>query len=182
MAVYTLKAVSFPATGAASYTIGTGGNVNRARPDSIEGALWRSNGFDYPLSVIESFNDYQLITQKATTGQPYAIHYQATYPLGALYVYPAPTSGDVVVTIREEFSEYTSTGADLALPKKYELAVRLSLDELLRLSYPEASGRGDIVQEAEKARRRLKRSNLRIATLKQPAELVRGGYSIESGQ
>jgi hypothetical protein len=182
-AVYTLKDVSFAATGAASYTIGAGGNVNRARIDDIDGAFWRSSGVDYPLTVIDSFDDYQLITQKALTGQPCAVHYQPTYPLGALYVYPAPTSGDVHLTIREEFTEYASLADDLALPKKYVLAVRLSLAELLATSYPDATGRPDIARAAAKARRVLKRSNVRIATLKMPAAVLQGGhFNIVTGE
>lgn len=181
LAVYTLKDVSFPATGASSYSIGTGGAVNRARPDDIEGAFWRSGGIDYPLDVIQSFNDYQLITQKALAGHPCAVYYQATYPLGMLYVYPAPASGDIHLTIREEFAEYTSIANDLGLPKKYGLPVRLSLADLLRVSYPDASGRPELAQAARTARRVLKRSNVKIPTLKQPAELVRGYYSIETG-
>lgn len=170
--VYTQKSVSFPVTGATSYTIGPGGNVNRARPDNIEGAFWRSAGSDYPLSVLQSFNDYQLIAQKTLQGSPCMAHYQPTYPLGVLYVYPAPTDGEIHIAIAEEFTEYTSVANDLALPKKYELAVRFSLAELLKVSYPEASGRMDITREAALARRVLKRSNLRIETLKQPCAVL----------
>lgn len=183
LAVYTFKDVSFPATGAGAYTIGAGGSVNRARPDSLEGAFWRSGSVDYPLEVINSFEDYQLLTQKALTGQPCAIHYQPTYPLGAVYVYPSPTSGDIHLTIREEFSEYASAAADLGLPKKYELAVRLSLAELLRVSYPDATGRPDLERAAMKARRVLKRSNVQIPTLKQPtAVLSRSQFDIETSE
>lgn len=172
-AVYTLKSVAFPVTGATSYTIGTGGNVNRARPDEVEGAVYRLNGVDTPLHIIQSFDDYQAIALKSSVGFPSAVHYQATFPLGRLYVYPVPSSGEILITLREEFTEYTSTASDLALPNKYRMAVRFSLAELLKVSYPDATGRPDIMQAAMKARRILKRSNVRIAPLKMPAELVR---------
>jgi hypothetical protein len=180
-AVYALKDVSFPATGATSYTIGVGGNVNRARIDDIEGAFWQANGIDYPLQVIQSFEDYQRIGQKSLTGDPCAVHYQPTYPLGVLYVYPAPSTGEVHITVPEEFTEYASSAEDLSLPKKYELAVRFSLAELLPAVF-QVPARPDIATFAQRARKVLKRSNLRIPLLQMPAAaLPRERFDVNRG-
>lgn len=60
--------MSFPATGASSYTVGTGQNVNIPRPDRIEAAFVRLvNGtqqVDYPLDVLGSREDYNLVALK----------------------------------------------------------------------------------------------------------------------
>jgi len=177
LAVYTLKDISFTATGATSYTIGTGGTIDRARVDDVRAGFYRLNNSDYPLTVIDSFLDYELIISKSQISPPYALHYQPTYPLGTLYLYPSPSSGEIHLTIYEEFTEYAATSDDLALPKKYELAVRYSLAEILKISYPGADPRQDISIAAAKARRVLKRSNVRLSPLGLPATVLRAKRS-----
>lgn len=181
--VYAQKDVSFAANGSTSYTIGSGGNVNTTRPTEVISAFWRSGGQDYPLAVINAFQDYQRIGDKSLAGMPDAIYYQASYPLGKVYAYPIPSDGELHLTVQEPLQEFSSAAETVTLPPEYMLALRYSLGELLRISYPEAQPRFDITQEAKKARKIIKRNNVQIPALLMPSAVVTGGgYDIETGQ
>lgn len=179
--VYALKDVSFAVTGAASYTIGTGGNVAVARPVSVEAAFWRSGDLDYPLTVINAFQDYQRIGDKTLTGVPGAIYYLPSYSLGKVYAYPMPTTGDLHLTVKEALQTFASASETVTLPPEYMLALRYSLAELLKISYPEAQPRFDIEKAAKTARTIIKRNNVQIPILSMPAALVGHHSDIISG-
>lgn len=60
----------------------------------------------------------------------------------------------------------------ISLPTYYLAALRYSLAELLKVSFPDATGRPDIAQQAAKARKIVKRKNLQIASLVIPCEVL----------
>ena len=72
--VYSLDDVSFAATGAQSYTVGTGQNINITRPDRIEAAFVRlvngTQAVDYPLDLLGSREDYNNIALKGLSTFP----------------------------------------------------------------------------------------------------------------
>lgn len=173
--VYAQKDVSFAATGATSYTIGTGGVIDTTRPTEVISAFWRSNGQDYDLTVINAFQDYQRIGSKSFAGVPGAIYYQAAYPLGKVYVYPIPASGEVHLTVQESLQTFASAAETVTLPPEYMLALRYSLAEMLKISYPEMQPRFDIEKAAAKARKIIKRNNVQIPFAQLPSVVLGSG-------
>ena len=78
--VYHLVELVKVATGAASYSIGDGGDFNSGspRPDKIESAFIRlltnpGNPVDYPIRVIDAGEDYGEIALKSMSSMPEAV-------------------------------------------------------------------------------------------------------------
>lgn len=176
------QTVSFSATGAQSYTIGPGATVNAALPAAIDAAFYRLNGVDYPVSVLNSFEDYESITLKALTGTiPSVIFYERSAPTGLVYVWPQPSTGTINLVTRETIPAL-ALGDAINLPGEFELAIRYSLAELLLTNFG-MQQRQDITAWAARARRVMKRANLNLPTLGQPSAVLNNGrFSIYTGQ
>jgi hypothetical protein len=162
--IYASSEIVFAATGAQTYTIGPGGDVDTTRPTEIVSAFWRDGGIDYPVEVLTSKEDYDRICMKTLGSIPEAIYFDPTYPLGSLYVYPQPSTGELHLNVRAPLPEYASVTEDLNVPKEYELAIRYSLCELLAPAF-ERPLRPDLAALAKRARKLIKRNNVRIPEL-----------------
>lgn len=169
--VYARDTVSFSLTGAQSYTIGDGGDVDTTRPTQITEAFWRSNGIDYPLQILTSFEEYQRIDQKSLASMPEVICYDPDYALGTLFVWPAGTTGEIHLTVFGTLPSYAEVTDSLSVPPEYELAIRYSLDELLSAAF-QLPLRPDLAGLAKRARKILKRNNARIQPLQQPCSVL----------
>lgn len=106
--------------GTTSYSYGSGGDLNSARPVKISSVfLTDSNDDDYPLELIteEQYND---ITSKDTEGQPSRLFYKPDFPLGSLKFFPTP---DKVYTIKinaqKVLASVTATSDSITLPDEY---------------------------------------------------------------
>lgn len=115
------------ASGNASRTIGSGGDLNTTRPQQIILAQYRdSNNLDTDLAVL-SHEEYQAIPDKATTGDPpQSIGYNPAYTSarGTLFVYPVPTASFTLrLTSIKPMSSITDATADSGLPPGMEDAV-----------------------------------------------------------
>lgn len=107
-----------------SRTIGTSGNFNTDRPQQIVLAQYRdSNSVDTEIPVL-TFDEYQRIPDKATTGAaPQVIGYNPTYSSaqGTLYVYPVPTAEFTLrLTSIKLLASISDATATLTLPPGYE--------------------------------------------------------------
>lgn len=141
--VYHLVDVPFVSTGAQSYTVGAGGNFNTLRPDMINAAYFRQlfnageQPVDYPFTIIPSREDYNRIALKELGTYPQYMFYDASYPLGTLYCYPVPESGqfEIHLTIKENLGALTSLTQTINLPPEYQEAVLYNLAARLRPMY-----------------------------------------------
>ncbi|MGE5650943.1 MAG: hypothetical protein ACM34A_12170 [Bacillota bacterium] len=178
------QAISFNVTGEQTYSIGSGADINTTLPVAIDSAFYRLNGIDYPVDVLNSFEDYENITLKTITGTiPSAIFYRRDYPNGTIYVWPQPQTGSINLVTRDNLPTYAALTDPLNVPAEYELALRYSLAELLLVSFPQATPRMDVVSMAQRARRVMKRNNLNIPMMGQPQEVLSNGrFSIYSGR
>jgi hypothetical protein len=184
--IYHLVDVAYQATGAASYTIGVGGNFNTARPAGINSAFVRQiNGasqVDYPLNVMSSREDYSDIVSKSVQSLPMAVYYDASYPLGTLYFWPVPTSlYQLHVVVYESLPKFTNLATQLSLPPEYFEAIHYNLACRLRPAYqlpPEPS----LVQLAKSALDTVKMANTQVPHMKMPPGLQGGGrFNIYAG-
>lgn len=117
--VYHLLDVSVTSTGAISYSIGPGGDIDTnylypnpfnsqfnnqfgggiapsARPAKVESAFIRQltqaqpSQIDYPLQLLQSREDYSRIALKQLTSFAQYLFYDPDWPLGRLYPWPVP--------------------------------------------------------------------------------------------
>jgi hypothetical protein len=171
------------------YSIGPGGQfVVGTRPDRLEnGCFFRQlvqsspNQVDYPLELLESFEDYNRIVLKALATFPGYVFYDPAYPLGNLYFWPIPQANLYLMNVLIKctlIDIITSAGLqtvlDAVLPNEYFQAIYLSLAEILRTAYrlpldPALAGR------AKASREVLRDAAAAISRLRMPDDLIRPG-------
>lgn len=170
--VYCQKKLVVPMNGALTYTIGPGGNLSVDRPTDITSAQWRNGTLDadllYSLRVLPTLTDWQELTTQALSAWPSAVLYEPTFPLGTIYVWPQPASGQLELIVRQPMPVYISIGDDIQLPPEYEAAVRFNLAVWCGGVFS-TPVRPDISKLASRTLRALKRSNTRVRNLQMPA-------------
>lgn len=178
--VYHLVDKSWTATGATAYTIGTGGDISATRPDRIETAFFRQNvgvpgnQVDYPLILLQSYEDYSRIALKGMQSFPEYIFYDSGYPLGSIYIWPIPTSQyEIHVLIKDTLQSFANLTDAFELPPEYEEAIRLNLAVRLRVTY-QLPADSTLVQLAKVALNTIKNANTQVPSLQMPNDLVRG--------
>lgn len=188
--VYHLLDLSVVSTGAVSYTIGPGGNINTSaqRPDRLEnGCFYRQlitaispNQIDYPLQLLESREDYSRIGLKQLSTIPQYIFYDAAYPLGVIYPWPVPSATiyEIHVAVKDQLSQFTNLATALNIPNQYYAALRYNLGATIRPLYqmpPDTS----LTALAVTSLNVIKNSNSQIPRLRIPIQLARGSlYNI----
>lgn len=179
----------------ASFTVGTGGNINIVRPVFIEKVNFidtsQSPTFEYTLPELLSEQAYESINLKALTSlYPQAAYYNPTYPLGTLIPWPIPTSATLLWAIYHwaAISEFAALTDTVTLPPSYEDAIVQNLAILLCPSYG-VQPHPVLVKTAAESLATLKRANKRERFLTFGADVLGdrgrfgpGSYSIFSDQ
>ena len=185
--VYHLVDVVFTGTGALSYSIGPGGDINASRPDRIEAGYFRQlaglpgNNVDYPLYVLQSREDYNQIVLKTMTSVPAYVFYDSDFPLGHVYVWPLPNSTyEMHLSVKPPLQSFPTLDTTFNLPPEYEECIRLNLAVRLRVAYQLGPDAG-LIGLAKVALNTIKNTNAQIPLLQMPSDLVRGNiYNIFS--
>lgn len=166
MFIYAQIDTTTAATGATTYTVGSGGAFNiSVAPVKLDYAFLRVSNIDYPIEILNNWEDYQSIALKGIAGTyPEYLYYNPTVPLSTIYVYPQPTTGTFHLISSVALPVYTASANAINLPAEYDLAIRFSLCELLAAMMGK-SLRPDISQLGAKARGIIKRNNLHIKEL-----------------
>lgn len=84
-----------------SFTIGSGGDFNTARPIFIAKAYIRDSTTDYPVDVI-SEEAYANIQSKSLGGRPESLSYDNGMPLGTINLYPSPSTTYTLFLLSEK--------------------------------------------------------------------------------
>ncbi len=195
--IYRLVEGVITSTGAQTYTIGPGGDValdadGRAialRPDRLENGnfLRQLNSqpgqpVDYPLTLIESKEDYSTIGLKKLNSFSYMIFYDPAFPLGVLYPWPIPQASiyELHVMFKNELPEFATLDDLINLPPEYNgallynLAIRLA--SYYNIPIPPTSPLPGLARDGMNV---VRNSNTAITTLKTPQALRRPGlYNI----
>ena len=119
--LYYTKQESLTLTGAASYTIGSGGDLDTVRPASIRGA-WTDLG---PVSIIGE-DRYRQVRMDTNSADVAYLWYSPEYPLGVLYPWPAGGSTLYIDSLKPLTDPATLT-TDVAFPPEYNAAVKFNL-------------------------------------------------------
>ena len=151
--------------GTASYTVGTGGDFNTDRPQSILDAYIRTSaGGDLGLEIIGE-KEYNRINSKGYSGQPTRLYYVPEYPLGKIYLDAAPSDAtDIYIDSLKPLSSPTALTTSISFPPGYDRALRFNLAVDLAPEYG-TSVRQEVVFAADSALENLKTKNLRVPEL-----------------
>jgi len=190
--LYHLLDLGITSTGAQSYTVGPGGDIDTPRPDRLEdGCYFRQliqssspNQIDYPLEILQSREDYSRIALKQLNTIPQFIFYDAGYPLGTIYPWPIPSANlyAVHILVKSQLSQFANLADSINLPAQYYGAIRYNLACRVRTMYqlpPDVQ----LVALATDALNVLKNANAQVPRLRMPGGIARGSkYNIYSDQ
>lgn len=182
--VYHLIDVFTNSTGALSYSVGPAGAFNTPRPDRIESAFARQlipsgqQRVDYPLQILQSREDYNLISLKSMGTWPSVVFYDSAYPLGFLYIWPLPAASqfELHISLKQPLTQFGNLADEINLPPEYIPALSHNLAARLRPAYqmpPDPS----ITALALDSLNVLRGSNAQIPSLRMPNALVGRGRS-----
>ena len=194
--VYHLVDKSIVSTGAVSYTIGPGGNINvPQRPDKLSSAFLRQllntvpNQIDYPIRIITAREDYNRIAFKQLPSFTQMLFYDAVYPIGVVYPYPLALASvyEYHFTFKDTLTEFPSLSTALNLPHEYYGALLYNLMVRLGVRYPISKDQlmaeqwNDVKGLAKDSLNVLRESNIGVAVLTMPSGLTKGSrYNIYS--
>lgn len=173
-------------SGQASYSIGSGGDCNIARPVFIEDLNFIDTSQTPPLEMNLSpltTDAYALIPQKALTSvYPTCYYYNATYPTGTVTMWPVPTSS-VLQGVIYAPTAVTELGLNdtISLPPGYRRFLRDNLAIEIATEY-DVKADPELVRIARESKEQIKRANIRLYDLSMdPALRARQGrYNIFS--
>lgn len=156
---YTLE--SFSLTGAATYTIGSGGDFNTSRPINIVTAVVRLSSIDYPLTPITQEQYQKEIAIKSIASPiPEYLTYDNGYPLGTISIYAVPTSGSTLRMLSNKpISNLSALTTTVDLPPGWKRAMKYNLAVDLAPQYGTAAQVSpDVAQTARTSLGAIKRS------------------------
>lgn len=169
---YVARTVKTLASGTASYSIGSGGSINIARPLQIENAgLILSTADTYPIQVpIDVMTDDEWANRAQKTlpsNLVQGIYYDHNWTagLGLIYVWPVPnvSTTQLVLYTPTALTEFADLSTDYTFPPGYRRAILYNLANELAPWYPAAKPDPRIASLAESSMALVKRSNLRLS-------------------
>jgi len=149
----TLSIVS----GTSEYAIGSGATFDTTRPNRITFAFVRENNQDYPVKIMDREWYASRLNKSGSTGRPYEVLYEPTYPSGTLTFYPQPDSNyELHLHSVKPLAVYSSANDDLNLPPEYEQAIEYNLAIAIANRYGETVGQ-ETAMVADDSLKKLKR-------------------------
>jgi len=124
-AVDTTKAL---VSGDASYTIGTGENIDVERPIKIENAYVTDSDTDIPITIITKRSWDAISDKTVESTYPQYLYYEESYPNGVIHLWPVPTSTNVLtLSLWTVLGAIASAATTVSLPPGYERALAYNL-------------------------------------------------------
>lgn len=184
--LYSLQELSIVSDGSQTYTIGPGGDIDTGteqRPDRLEdGCFFRQiitastpNRIDYPLTILESREDYAKIGLKQLQTIPQFIFYDPVYPLGVLYPWPVipATQYSLHVLVKKQIAQFANLADTINLPGQYLAALRYGLACRVRSMY-QLPADPQLVALMMDALSTIRNMNAAVPRLRMPAGIGRG--------
>lgn len=124
--VYSISQDTLTLTGASSYTIGSGGDVDTTWPEAIKGAVVDTI---YNVRIIGEarYRDLKRSELGSTAG---FLYYNPVYPLGVLYPWPAGGSSMVIDSLKALTDPATIT-TEVVFQTSYDEAIKWNLAKRL---------------------------------------------------
>lgn len=150
--LYTAATDTLAMTGAASYTIGSGGDVNTEWPEHILGAVVDT---DYDLRLIGEARYRSLARDSRSI--PGFLWYNPAYPLGKLYPWGTGGSSMVIDSLKALADPSTLT-TSVAFPTSYDAAILWNLAIELAPEYGKEPS-GVVIMRARETKKALENFN-----------------------
>jgi hypothetical protein len=179
--VYRIQDYSFVSTGAMSYAVGAGQSINiNPRPDRLEYAFLRflnqappgGTAVDVPLEIIQSHEDYALITVKSIGTLPWRIFYDPEWPVGSLKPWPVPDPSlyEIHCGFKVVLPRFLNIQDKINFPPEYEAALNWCLARRFRASY-QLPPDPEVDSLARDALNTIRLANQAVGVLRMPAFL-----------
>lgn len=151
--------------GKQSYTYGTGGDFNAARPVNISDMYLRdANGNDQPVCEI-SQERYNSLVDKDLSGTPSGYYYVPSYPLGTIYLNRSPEAADTLyIDALKELTKPDLLADTMTFPPGYTRAIRYNLAVELAAEH-ETRLTDTVFSIAASSKRTIENLNIRIPTM-----------------
>lgn len=188
--VYQLVDYGFTSTGAATYTVGAGQNFNiNPRPDRLEFAFLRqlsNNGspppnsgtqpFDWPLEVIDAYEDYAAIRLKSLGTFSQSVFYDPGWPIGLLHPWPIPQQSiyELHILCKQTLVRFPSLQDKVTFPPEYGPALKWCLARRYKVGF-QLPRDPDLNALAAQSKNIIRKANAQVPTLRYPSELIRPG-------
>ncbi len=176
--VYAITRTTWTLTTATSYTVGSGGDINIARPinaDAIENIGYVDNAVSPAFEVQQgpclTEDAYAAIPVKTLTSPlPQVWYYSPTFALGTLKPFPVPSQSNLlgVLYARTAVSEFTSLTQTVSVPNGYRRFFRSNLAMEIAAAF-NADPSPALVQTATDSAMKIRTGNVRPSDLRSDA-------------
>jgi hypothetical protein len=184
--VHAIQRSVFSLTGAASYTIGTGGNFNVTRPVRIDNAgCVLAGGDELELELLTPQRWAEQTLKSLTSTLPQKLYHETTFPLGRIYLWPVPTEANqLALYMWQALAGFAATGDTVSFPPGYAKALRYNLAVELAPQFMLKGKLTPMVAEiANESKAALKRINAVVVEMACDEALVCGGaFDYRTGQ
>ena len=161
-----------------SYTIGSGGTFNTARPTKIVDPCFirDSSNLDSPLTIIDS-ETYGAIVKK-NTGMTYPsyLFYDHGFNasgLATIFVYPAPSSAlTLFINSWKQLQNFSNVSTAMLLPPGYQLAIESNF--AIHLAAGQTSVSNELAKVARESKAAIKSINIPDTMMSLDVGIVRG--------
>jgi len=169
--------------GKTAYTIGSGGDIDAARPlklrDGYGAAYLRdSNNNNYWVTVVQK-DRWNLISNRGptiTSNIPDTLFYDPQFPLGVINIWPTPT--EAMTLFWDSYlalPDMPTTATAFSLPPGYELALQSNLAVLLAPFCGKTQVSPDVRAIAMQSKAQIKRTNIRLNVAQFDPEISENG-------
>jgi hypothetical protein len=168
--------------GTAQYTIGSGGTISTTRPLRIDSAYTRdSSSIDHPITIINNQEWSEISYKPVGNTYPTVLYYRPNYPLGAVNLYPEPSSGlTLYMECWDQIASFATIDTSASLPPAYEYMLTYNLAVVWSPDF-EVDPKPIVVSEAQRSKAAIKdTNNTRIPILKTPFTRRRGFGTLDS--
>lgn len=184
--VYQLVDYGVKSTGANYYAVGRGQPFNiDPRPDRLEYAFLRqpsgggnagSQPFDWPLDVIDAYEDYASIRLKTLGTFTASVFYDPGYPVARLLPWPIPQSSiyELHIVVKQTLQRFVNAAQSITFPPEYEAALEWCLARRFKEAF-QMPASPSLNELAAQGKRTIRKANAQVPTLRMPRELDRPG-------
>lgn len=184
--VYQLVDYGVVSTGAAYYAVGLEQPFNiNPRPDRVEYAFLRqvsgsgvppqngaSEPFDWPLEVIDAYEDYAAIRLKTLGTFSAALFYDPGFPMGRALPWPIPqaTIYEIHIVVKQTLPAFINAAQNIILPLEYGAALEWCLARRFKVGF-QMPADPQLNSLAAQGKNTIRKANTQIPTLRYPREL-----------
>jgi hypothetical protein len=176
--VWGIDTVTKVLTGATSYTLGPGGDINTTRPVRLEHAALRLQTdptLDYPLRLLTD-EEYEAIALKGLPSTlASCLYMDRAYPLATVSLWPVQAAGaTLLLYVWHPLTAFASVDTTVALPPGFELALQTNLSLELVSMFRDCTITPALAAQAIRSKALIKTINTRPRYLHLPAGLPTG--------